>query len=120
MDRMASHFSLSRVQRERAGERATMRLTNRAKHLRRAMTEAEHRLWYRLRAHRFDGAKFKRQVPVGRYIADFAAISHRLIVEVDGGQHLDSESDAQRTAALEQLGYRVMRFWNNDVLNRTD
>jgi very-short-patch-repair endonuclease len=115
------HFSLSRVQRERAGERGgKMRLTNRAKHLRRSMTEAEHRLWHHLRAHRFAHAKFKRQVVIGRYIADFAAIQRRLIVEVDGGQHLDSASDIARTAQLETLGYRVLRFWNNDVLNRTD
>ena len=61
-----------------------MRLTNRAKHLRRTMTEAEHRLWYHLRAHRFAHAKFKRQVVIGRYIADFAAIQRRLIIELDG------------------------------------
>src|SRR5882672_5523242 len=84
-----------------------------ARRLRRDMTEAEKRLWYLLRGHRFDGMKFKRQVPVGPYIVDFASISLRLIIELDGGQH-DSrrEHDARRTAWLEADGYRVIRFWN--------
>jgi very-short-patch-repair endonuclease len=92
-----------------------------ARRLRRDMTEAEKRLWYLLRGHRFDGVKFKRQVQVGPYIVDFASISRRLIIELDGGQH-DSqrEYDARRTAWLEADGYRVIRFWNNEVFENLD
>ena len=84
-----------------------------ARRLRGEMTEAEKRLWYLLRGHRFGGVKFKRQVPVGPYIVDFASISRRLIIELDGGQH-DSrrEHDVRRSAWLEADGYRVIRFWN--------
>jgi len=92
-----------------------------ARRLRGDMTEAEKRLWYLLRGHRFGGVKFKRQVPVGPYIVDFASISQRLIIELDGGQH-DSqrEHDARRTAWLEADGYRVIRFWNNEVFENLD
>jgi very-short-patch-repair endonuclease len=83
------------------------------------MTEAERRLWYFLRAHRFKGMKFKRQAPIGRYIVDFVSFQRRLVVEVDGGQHADSESDGRRTRWLEYQGFRVMRFWNNEVLSNT-
>ena len=93
----------------------TLRL---AKVQRRAPTEAERRLWALLRAHRLAAFKFRRQQPIGPYIADFVCQAHRLIVEVDGAQHADSAHDAARTAWLEGRGYRVMRFWNNDVLGR--
>ncbi|MET0968321.1 MAG: endonuclease domain-containing protein, partial [Tardiphaga sp.] len=91
-----------------------------AKSLRTNMTDAERRLWYRLRAHRLDGIKFKRQVPIGRYVVDFACISRNLIIEVDGGQHAERETDIQRTKWLEGRGFRVLRFWNNEVLSNTD
>src|SRR5690242_5646914 len=83
-----------------------------ARRLRGDMTEAEKRLWHLVRGHRFGGVKFKRQMPVGSYIVDFVSFSHRLIIELDGGQH-DSrrEYDARRTAWLEGEGYRVIRFW---------
>ncbi len=84
------------------------------------MTDAERRLWYFLRAHRFKGMKFKRQTIIGRYIVDFASLNRRLIVEVDGGQHADSETDGRRTRWLEDQGFRVLRFWNNEVLSNTD
>jgi len=84
------------------------------------MTEAERRLWYFLRAHRFKGMKFKRQALIGRYIVDFASFQRRLVVEVDGGQHADSEVDLRRTRWLEDQGFRVLRFWNNEVLSNTD
>jgi very-short-patch-repair endonuclease len=90
-----------------------------AKKLRSNMTDAERRLWYRLRAHRFDGHKFKRQVPVGPYVVDFACLGRKLIVEVDGGQHAESQSDVTRDAYLKSLGFGVLRFWNNDVLKNT-
>jgi very-short-patch-repair endonuclease len=92
---------------------------SRAKALRTNMTEVERRLWYLLRAHRFKGLKFKRQAPIGRYIADFVSFERRLVVEVDGGQHADSEGDLRRTRWLEDQGFRVLRFWNNEVLSNT-
>jgi very-short-patch-repair endonuclease len=81
------------------------------------MTDAERKLWYYLRAGRFQGYKFRRQVPLGSFVADFLCESARLIVEVDGGQHAERiERDTARTQWLEAQGYVVMRFWNNDVL----
>jgi very-short-patch-repair endonuclease len=91
-----------------------------AKALRGNMTDAERRLWYRLRAHRFDGHKFKRQVPIGPYIVDFACLGRKLVVEVDGGQHADNSRDVVRDSYLASEGFRVLRFWNNDVLRNTD
>ncbi len=88
--------------------------------LRRNSTEAEKRLWSKLRASQLDGHKFVRQIGIGPYIADFACRDAGLIVEVDGGQHADSVEDAKRTAFLNECGYRVMRFWNNEVLSNTD
>lgn len=90
-----------------------------AKQLRHDMTEAETRLWFHLRNRRLSGFKFRRQVTIDPYIVDFLCIEKRLVVEVDGSQHGD-ERDAARTLALEVKGYRVIRFWNNDVLARTD
>jgi very-short-patch-repair endonuclease len=91
-----------------------------AKVLRTNMTDAERRLWYHLRAHRFSGYKFKRQIPIGRYIVDFVCLAERLVIEVDGGQHADNQLDLRRTQWLEDQGFRVLRFWNNEVLNNTD
>jgi very-short-patch-repair endonuclease len=91
-----------------------------AKKLRSSMTDAERRLWYRLRAHRFGGVKFKRQVPIGPYIVDFACLSRKLVLEIDGGQHADNEADRVREEKLREEGFKVLRFWNNDVLKRTD
>ena len=96
-----------------------MNLTH-AKKLRSDMTDAERRLWYRLRAHRFDGHKFKRQVPIGHYVVDFACLGRKLIIEVDGGQHADNADDAVRDSYLRSQGFHVLRFWNNDVLKNTD
>ncbi|MBZ9675146.1 endonuclease domain-containing protein [Mesorhizobium sp. ES1-1] len=87
-----------------------------ARSLRREMTEAEDRLWSELRDRRLDGIKFRRQVPIGKYIADFVCAEARLIVEIDGSQHADSDHDRIRTAQLEAEGFRVLRFWNDDVL----
>ena len=91
-----------------------------ARHLRRAATDAERRLWSALRDRRLEGYRFRRQYPIGRFIVDFACTQHRLIVEADGGQHADSEPDRRRTANLEQEGWRVLRFWNNDILSNTN
>ncbi len=91
-----------------------------SKRLRRAQTEAEHRLWQRLRNHQL-GVKFRRQHRIGGYIADFACIEVGLVVELDGSQHLEQTApDARRTAEMEARGFRVLRFWNDDVLSRTE
>jgi very-short-patch-repair endonuclease len=92
----------------------------RARALRATMTDAERRLWSVLRSRRLQGYKFRRQRPIGPFIADFACIEHRLVVEADGGQYLESEYDARRTAWLEARGWRVLRFWNNDILANTE
>src|SRR6476646_7326264 len=84
------------------------------------MTDAERRLWYRLRAHRFDGHKFKRQIPIGPYVVDFASLGRKLVIEVDGGQHADNQRDTVRDSYLCREGFRMLRFWNNDVLRNTD
>ena len=85
------------------------------------MTDAEKRLWSRLRSGGLDGVRFRRQAPIGRYFADFVCYERKLIIEVDGGQHaLDVERDKARTRWLESQGFHVVRFWNNDVLANTD
>ena len=92
----------------------------RARSMRRNATTAESVLWYTLRE-ALPQAKFRRQVPIGRYIADFASHRAKLIIEVDGGQHGERiEQDAKRTRFLEGEGFRVIRFWNNDVLTNCD
>ncbi len=95
--------------------------TRLARALRRRQTEAEAKLWSRLRNRRLDGLKFRRQVPVAGSIADFLCRDARLIVEIDGSQHLEREdADRERTEALVAAGFLVLRFWNNDVHARTD
>jgi very-short-patch-repair endonuclease len=92
-----------------------------ARRLRRDTTDAERKLWSALRHKQLDGFKFRRQVPIGELVADFACLSARLIVEVDGGQHdVEREKDATRTVWLNARGYRVIRFWNNDVLENLE
>ena len=94
----------------------TKRTLGRAKSLRRELTPAERRLWSSLRNRQIERAKFRRQQPIGPFIADFVCLERSLIIEADGGQHADSEQDMRRTAFLESKGYRVLRFWNNDIL----
>jgi very-short-patch-repair endonuclease len=104
---------------ERVTQKFNM-LTN-AKSLRSNQTDAEQKLWYHLRAHRFMGLKFKRQKPMGRYIVDFVCIERQLIIEIDGGQHADQVAyDQQRDAWLRSQGYSVLRFWNNDVMQQME
>jgi very-short-patch-repair endonuclease len=94
-----------------------------ARRLRRDMTDAERKLWRRLRELSLPGTHFRRQATIGRYFADFACHEKRLVIEVDGGGHnaaAQMASDAERTAFLEARGYHVLRFWNNDVLNDID
>ena len=94
--------------------------TERARSLRRALTPAELMLWTRIRARQLGGFKFARQEPVDRYYADFVCRERRLIVELDGGQHAGSPKDRQRNHALCALGYRMIRIWNNDVIENLD
>jgi very-short-patch-repair endonuclease len=100
--------------------RVTSRPTRRARSLRAQMTDAERRLWFDLRDRCFADFKFRRQVPVGPFFADFICFDARLVVEVDGGQHADSKRDQQRDRWLEANGFRVIRFWNNDVLKNRE
>lgn len=88
--------------------------------LRAGATDAERRLWSKLRSRSLVGAKFRRQVPFPPYTVDFCCFEAKLIVEVDGSQHADSKRDAVRTRRLERDGFTVIRFWNNDVLTNTD
>ena len=92
-----------------------------ARRLRREWTKAEARLWLSLRNRQLDGFKFRRQVPIDRYFADFACLEARLVVELDGGQHAERiDYDAARTAVLERCGFHVLRFWNDAVLSEID
>jgi very-short-patch-repair endonuclease len=92
-----------------------------ARQLRREMTDAERCRWKHLRAHRFASEKFRRQEPIGPYIVGFVSHRSRLIIELDGGQHaVQVEYDGVRTGWLESRGYRVVRFWNNQVLTETE
>ncbi len=94
---------------------------NRARKLRHEQTEAEDRLWRRLRAGQLEGCKFRRQFPIGSFIADFCCREKSLVVELDGSQHMDrSDADATRTKLLEARGYRVLRFWNNEVFENME
>ena len=89
------------------------------KELRKNMTEAEKKLWTLLRSRRFVRHKFRRQVPLGPYILDFVCFEERLIIEVDGSQHMDQATyDLKRTAYFQEKSYRVIRVWNNDVLGK--
>jgi very-short-patch-repair endonuclease len=86
------------------------------------MTDAERKLWSRLRRRQLDGHRFRRQVPIGGYIVDFVCLAERLVVEIDGGQHseeVNESLDALRTRSLQDMGYRVLRFWNASVLTET-
>lgn len=99
---------------------AEKRLTSLARKLRKEPTEAEKQLWLHLRNRNFEGVKFTRQFPISDFITDFACRSLRIVIELDGGQHAESLTDANRTRIIEAHGYRVIRFWNNDVLANID
>ena len=100
--------------------RTTPKGYQQARRLRKALTPAEGKLWSRIRNDQL-GVTFRRQHAVGNYIPDFCAIKPKLIIELDGSQHLELEEyDAERTAFFESKGYRVLRFWNNDVMNRIE
>ena len=92
----------------------------RARSLRRALTPAEFALWTRIRDRQLGGFKFVRQEPIDRYYVDFVCRERRLIIELDGGQHSEPPEDRQRDNELSALGYRVIRIWNNDVIENLD
>lgn len=91
---------------------------HRAGELRKELTPAERKLWAYLRNNKINGVSFRRQHAIGKYIPDFCAVQEKLIIELDGSQHLEQETyDAERTKYLEEQGYKVIRFWNNQVMN---
>ena len=95
--------------------------TAKARHLRHQATDAEKKLWRLLRSRQLATCKFRRQVPVGRFIVDFICFEKRLVLELDGGHHQEQAAyDEQRTTWLEAQGFRVLRFWNHQVLTEPD
>ncbi len=99
----------------------SLKLRNRARQLRRQQTDVETKLWIRLRDRQLCGAKFRRQHPIGPYIVDFCCPDRGLVVELDGGQHAEQTlADQARTRFLEADGYRVVRFWDHEVLDSMD
>ena len=108
----------------RVSHLSTLRSAEAAEHafeLRRSLTRVERRLWYHLRAKRFQGFKIRRQVPLGPYVVDFLCERAKLIIEADGGQHAERlEQDAKRTRWIEAQGYRVIRYWNNEVMRNLE
>ncbi len=96
-------------------EPTASKLRDRARRLRRDQTDAERRLWRRLRARQLCGAKFRRQHPIGPYIADFCCLERRLVIELDGGQHALNVAQ-RRSEFLAGNGYRILRFWDNEVM----
>jgi very-short-patch-repair endonuclease len=109
------------ARREAVGRRGGTRdLSSLARRMRRQQTDAEKRLWSMLRANRVAGWKFKRQEQIGDFIVDFVCFRARLIVEADGSQHAESPGDAKRDAYLSSQGFRVLRFWNNEILTNSD
>jgi len=91
-----------------------------ARYLRKTMTDAEQALWWRLRKKQIAGCRFRRQHPVGPFIADFACIESRLLIEVDGSQHHACERDSRRDEYLRNAGFHILRFWNNEVLENME
>ena len=93
----------------------------RARALRKNLTDAEKLLWRHLRDRQLDGCKFRRQHPIGKFIVDFVCVEKKLVIEVDGGQHATKvEADLQRSEYLRKRGYSTLRFWNNEVLQKTE
>ena len=91
-----------------------------AQSMRKQPTEAERRLWAILRGRKLGGLRFRRQHPIAGFIADFICLERKLVVEVDGSQHAMSASDAERDARLASLGFRVLRFWNEEIVREPD
>mgnify|MGYP002780821314 FL=1 len=115
----AGEGQLSRSESRERGRRIG-KLRAHAKQMRSQPTEAEHRLWQLLRAKRFAGFKFRQQVPLDFYIADFVCFSARLIIELDGSQHAGSASDERRDNYLRTQGFRLLRIWNRDLFTNEE
>jgi very-short-patch-repair endonuclease len=99
-------------------KRATPKSYELARQLRKIPTPAEEKLWARLRGNKLSGVYFRRQHAIGKYIIDFCSVKMKLVIELDGKEHLErSEYDLQRSTYLESLGYKVLRFWNSQVLS---
>ncbi|MCW5722277.1 MAG: endonuclease domain-containing protein [Devosia sp.] len=113
-------ISTSPLRGEVGAQRRVRGSVSRARALRSNSTDAENRLWQKLRARQMDGHKFVRQMAIGPYFADFACRERALIIELDGGQHANLAHDEIRTAYLNDQGYSVLRFWNNEVLDNID
>ena len=99
------------------------KILNNARNLRKNQTEQEKKLWKLVRNYNFHGFKFRRQEPIGNYIVDFVCMEKKIVIELDGGQHNEPEHikyDNERTAFLESKGFKVIRFWNNDVNENID
>ena len=119
MSPQAGEGQLSRSESRERGRRIA-KLRYHAKQMRSEPTEAEHRLWQLLRAKRFSGYKFRRQVPIDFYIADFLCPAARLIIELDGSQHAESAADERRDSYLRSQGFRVLRIWNRDLFTNEE
>ena len=116
---LAGEGQASRSDARERGRRIA-KLRTHAKAMRSTPTPAEHRLWRILRAHRFADYKFRRQVPIDHYVADFLCPAERLIIELDGGQHAEISHDARRDAYLRAQGFRILRIWNNDLFDNEE
>jgi very-short-patch-repair endonuclease len=116
---LAGEGKLSRSDSRERGRRIS-KLRGHAKDMRSEPTEVEHRVWQILRAKRFAGYKFRRQVPLDFYIADFVCFQERLIIELDGGQHAEAARDERRDAYLISQGFRVLRIWNTDLFKNEE
>ncbi len=102
-------------------KRILPKTTAKARLLRSNMTDVEHKLWSAIRGKQLEGCRFRRQHPIGAYIADFACVEKMLVIELDGGQHQNQEAyDEDRSRYLHQQGWQVVRFWNNEVLENLD
>lgn len=98
-------------------KRVSPKTTQNARSLRKNLTDSEQKLWQQLRKRQLNGYRFRRQYPIGKYIVDFVSPGAKLIIELDGSQHLEQQQyDDQRTLFLKMEGYRVLRFWNNQVM----
>jgi len=91
-----------------------------ARRLRRQSTDAEQQLWQLLRSRQLANTKFRRQVPIGSWIVDFVSFEQMLVIEADGGQHAENRRDQARDADLQERGFRILRFWNNDIIENAE
>lgn len=102
------------------GVKVSRKLLDIARNLRRTSTDVERYLWKHLRGRQLDGFKFRRQEPIGRYVVDFVNFERKIVIEVDGGQHLVANKDRERDEWLRKQGFYILRFWDNDVLENIE